>query len=160
MQAKFKRLRDEAYEAGAAEYERFIELPTFRDFLALYIAEGYKRNRNTLAFANSDPRMVALAAGWLGCLAAKPCRFWLQYHADQDPQELRAYWGAVLGVEGVQIGIQRKSNSGQLTGRRWRSRYGVLTVVVHGTLLRARMQAWIDRLRDNWRLDSGSASGV
>jgi hypothetical protein len=160
MQAKFKRLRDEAYESGVADYERLIQLPTFRDFVALYIAEGYKRNRNTLAFANSDARMVALAAGWLGHLSAKSCRFWLQYHADQDPEKLRAYWGGVLDLDGAQIGIQRKSNSGQLTGRRWRSAYGVLTVVVNDTLLRARMQAWIDRLRDDWRLDSASASGV
>ena len=160
MQAKFARLRQAAYEAGVAEYEQLIELPTFRDFVALYVAEGYKRNRNTLAFANSDPRMVALAAGWLGRFAVRPCRYWLQYHADQQPESLRAYWGEVLRIDGAEIAVQRKSNSGQLAGRRWRSRHGVLTVVVHDTLLRSRMQAWIDRLRDDWGLDSSTPNGV
>jgi hypothetical protein len=56
----------------------------------------------------------------------------------------------VLGIDGAAIRMQRKSNSGQLTGRVWRSRYGVLTVVVHDTYLRARLQAWIDRIRDDW----------
>jgi hypothetical protein len=36
---------------------------------------------------------------------------------------------------------QRKSNSNRMTGRRWRSRYGVLNVRVHDTLLRARLHA-------------------
>jgi hypothetical protein len=160
MQAKFRRLREEAYEAGAADYERLMALPTFRDFVALYIAEGYKRNRNTLAFANSDSRMIALAAGWFARLTVKSCRFWLQYHADQDPLDLCEHWGNLLRVDPSAIRIQRKSNSGQLAGRRWRSRYGVLTVVVNDTLLRARMQAWIDRLREDWKLDSASPNGV
>jgi hypothetical protein len=49
------------------------------------------------------------------------------------------------------IKLLRKSNSNQLTGRRWRSRHGVLSVRVQDTLLRARMQAWTDRLRDQWQ---------
>ena len=160
MQAKFRRLREEAYAAGAAEYERLIHLPTFRDFVALYVAEGYKRNRNTLSFANSDTRMVALATSWFSQLTTTRLRFWLQYHADQDPDGLRAYWGDALRIDGTNIAIQRKSNSEQLAGRRWRSRYGALTVVVHDTLLRARMQAWMDRLREDWGLDSAFPSGV
>lgn len=39
----------------------------------------------------------------------------------------------------------------QLTGRIWRSRYGVLQVRVLDTLFRARMQAWMDRLRSEWQ---------
>lgn len=93
MQEKYKRLREEAYQLGAAEYEHLMEAPTFRDFVALYVAEGYKRNRNTVAFANSDSRMVALATGWLYRLTPKACHFGLQYHADQDPKKLCAHWG-------------------------------------------------------------------
>jgi hypothetical protein len=160
MQQKFSRLREEAYQSGAVEYEQLSAAPTFRDFIALYVAEGSKRNRNMLEFANSDPRMMALAVGWLGRLTAKPCHFRIQHHADQDPQQLRAYWGEVLRVDSARIRVQRKSNSGQLEGRRWRSRHGVVTVRVYDTLLRARMQAWIDRLREDWRLDSASPNGV
>jgi hypothetical protein len=160
MQQKYKQLRKEAYQLGAAEYEHLMKAPTFRDFVALYVAEGYKRNRNTVAFANSDARMVALATGWLYRLTPRACHFALQYHADQDPKKLRAHWGEILGVDGASISLQRKSNSGQLKGRRWRSRHGVLSVRVYDTALRARMQAWIDRLREEWRLDSASDSGV
>ena len=46
--------------------------------------------------------------------------------------------------------MQRKSNSNQLAGRTWRSEHGVLAVNVNDTLLRARMSAWMDSLREGW----------
>ena len=46
--------------------------------------------------------------------------------------------------------FQRKSNSGQLKGRNWRSRHGVLTVCANDTYLRARLQAWIDCVQAAW----------
>lgn len=49
------------------------------------------------------------------------------------------------------IKLQRKSNSKQLAGRSWRSRHGVLTMRIDDTLLRARMQAWMDRIHEDWR---------
>ena len=44
MQAKYRRLREEAYELGRWEFPRIARTPTFRDFVCLYIAEGYKRH--------------------------------------------------------------------------------------------------------------------
>jgi hypothetical protein len=35
-----------------------------------------------------------------------------------------------------------------------------MSVTVHDTLLRARLQAWIDRVREEWRLDSGGQFGA
>lgn len=107
--------------------------PTFRDFVCLYIAEGYKRDRNVASLANSDPAVVK--------------------HADQNLSELREFWAGALATDAASIGLQRKSNSNQLTGRIWRSRHGVLTVRVCDTALRARLGAWMDRLRDEWQLD-------
>jgi hypothetical protein len=150
MQAKYRRLREEAYAQGRLEFDQLLASPTFRDFVVLYIAEGYKRSPNAVRLGNSDERVVALAAGWIARLSAKRLGYELQYHADQDLDELRAFWGDVLGIDGASIRLQRKSNSGQLSGRRWRSQHGVLTVGVNDTLLRARLQAWIDCVREGW----------
>lgn len=84
MQAKYRRLREEAYERGRFEYPTLILEPTFRDFVALYIAEGFKRNRNCVWIGNSDERVVALSAGWIARLSTKPLIYAVQYHADQD----------------------------------------------------------------------------
>jgi hypothetical protein len=56
----------------------------------------------------------------------------------------------LLPVDPESIKFQRKSNSGQLAGRIWRSKYGVLQVRVSDTYLRARLDAWMDRVRADW----------
>jgi AcrR family transcriptional regulator len=160
MQAKYRRLREGAYERGRVEYDELVSLPTFRDFVVLYVAEGCKRNRNRVAIGNSDARMVAMAASWMRSFTNARLFYSLQYHADQRLAELRSHWGGVLAIDGSIIRLQRKSNSGQLTGRTWRSAHGVLTVTVFDTLLRARLQAWMDRTRADWCLDSGRSRGV
>jgi excisionase family DNA binding protein len=159
MQRKYRRLREEAYRAGAEEYERLAEDPTFRDFVCMYVAEGSKRNRNAVAICNSDPVVMSLANRWMRELASKDVRYWIQYHADQDLDGLRRFWGERLGIEPASIRAQRKSNSNQLAKRSWRSRHGVLQVCASDTRFRARMQAWIDRLRSDWAVDSRSTSG-
>jgi hypothetical protein len=67
--------------AGVAEYDDLIQVSQFRDFVVLYIAEGYKRSRNRVAVGNA--------------------------------------------------------------------------VVVNDTYFRSRLQAWIDRIKDDWALDFG-----
>jgi hypothetical protein len=128
--------------------------------VVLYIAEGFKRNRNCVWTGNSDDRVVAMSAGWIARLSHKPLIYAVQYHADQDLDELRAFWGQALGVDGERIKMQRKSNSGQLAGRTWRSKHGVLSVGVNDTLFRARLQAWMDRVRQDWGLDSSIPCGA
>ena len=86
-----------------------------------------------------------------GDLATARRRFYrVQHHADQDLDDLRAFWGAELRADPLLISFQRKSNSTQLATRRWRCEYGVLTVGVNDTSLRARLQAWMDCTRKQW----------
>ena len=150
MQAKYRKLREEAYAQGAVEYDALAAQPTFRDFVVLYIAEGYKRSRNTAAICNSDPAIVAMAARWMQRLSGRVPAVRVQHHLDQRPDRLRSFWGETLGIEASAVGLQPKSNSGQLRGRVWRCAHGVASVEVHDTLFRARLQAWMDRVREAW----------
>jgi hypothetical protein len=109
-------MSEQAYAQGLAEYDELIMVPTFRDFVVLCIAEGSKRCRNRVSIGNSDPRMVALATGWLRMLSSKAPSFELQYHADQDFSELRRFWVGALSIDGSLIRFKRKSTSGQLAG--------------------------------------------
>lgn len=164
---KHRLLREEAYRCGIDEFPALVLEPTFRDFVCMYIGEGYKRSRNKVALGNSDPAVVKLATCWIMRFAANPVRFEIQYHADQDLQKLVEFWSEYLDVTAEAIRHQRKSNSGQMNGRIWRSRYGVMSVVAGDTMLRARLQAWMDCVQEQW-LDSstrgvaqpGSASGL
>lgn len=160
MQAKYRRLREEAYAQGLAEWDELSQLPTFREFVALYIAEGSKRDRNRVSIANSDDRVIAVAVSWMRRLTNRPMTYSIQYHADQDLDEIRAFWGNALDIDGSTITLQRKSNSSQLKHRTWRCKNGVLSAGVGDTLLRARLQAWIDRIREDWALDSAEPRGA
>jgi transcriptional regulator with XRE-family HTH domain len=151
MQRTYRLRREAAYREGEESFDELARDPTFRDFVALYIAEGYKRNRNCVSICNSDPAVVQLSTRWLRRLTTKPLKFSIQYHADQDLSELCRFWSDALDIEAGAIRLQRKSNSNQLQGRVWRSCHGVLDVSAGDTLLRARLQGWMDQLRRSWR---------
>jgi transcriptional regulator with XRE-family HTH domain len=155
MQAKYRRLREEAYQEGLACFKEMLLEDGFIEFVTLFIAEGYKRNRNVVSVANSDPAVIAIADRWIRSLSRNKLTYWVQYHADQDLSALQAHWAKLVGVEPTDIQLQRKSNSNQLKGRKWRSEHGVLTVATHDTYFRARLQGWVDLLRQRW-LDSPS----
>lgn len=144
------RLRERAYACGQSELPSLLKQPTFRDFVCMYIGEGYKRNRNAVSICNSDPAVVQLGARWIRRLSDHKVTYSFQHHADQTPRELCAFWGHLLDIDPVEIKFQRKSNSGRLAGRTWRSQYGVLQVRVSDTYLRARIDAWMDYIRADW----------
>jgi hypothetical protein len=91
-----------------------------------------------------------LADFWIRRFAKNKVTYSFQYHADQDPDYLVRFWSFGLGVDPKLFVAQRKSNSGRLSGRNWRSKHGVLTVTVNDTEFRARLQAWMDRTQDHW----------
>jgi hypothetical protein len=148
---RYRLQREAAYAQGAAEYAALAARPTFVDFVVLYIAEGSKRERNTVAICNSDALVMGLAVRWLRSLTDARVHFSIQYHADQDLDQLRQFWGQRLSFDPDDLALQRKSNSGQLTGRSWRSVHGVITARVYDTALRARLQAWIDLTKATWK---------
>jgi AcrR family transcriptional regulator len=150
MQAKFAALRRQAYEQGVAEAPTLMLDPSFRDFVVLYMAEGYKRRRNEVAFVNSDPKLVMIAHRWIMRFAQRPLRYELQYHADHGVEELQHFWSALLNIEPGMIKPSRKSNSSQLSKRQFRSVHGLLAVKVGDTYFRARLEAWMDFIKAQW----------
>ena len=114
MQATYRARRELAYKQGQEEFPIRCEEATFRDFVCMYIGEGFKRDRNVVSICNSDPAVVRLGADWIGRLTDHPIEFAFQHHADQDPSELCSYWGDLLRIDPAEVKFQRKSNSGQL----------------------------------------------
>jgi transcriptional regulator with XRE-family HTH domain len=158
MLAKHRRAREEAYELGYWEFPRLSRHATFREFVALYIAEGYKRDRNTVTICNSDASVMQVGTLWIRRFSRRKLSFSVQVHEDQNLTEIAEYWAAVLKVAPEKIKLQRKSNSGRLNSRVWRSRYGVIAVRARDTLFRARLQGWMDRLQEEWVIEARLAS--
>lgn len=159
MQAKYRRLRERAYEEGVVAFEEMAAKDGFIAFVTLFVAEGYKRNRNRVSVANSDPAVIAIASRWMRRLSSHKLTYSVQYHADQDLKSLQLFWSELVATKPSEIRLQRKSNSNRLNARTWRSEHGVLTVTTDDTYFRARLQAWVDLLRQRW-LDSWPDRGV
>lgn len=150
VKKKYSLLREAAYQEGVVQAPELLKDPTFRDFVVLYMAEGTKRQRNKLGFVNSDVQLVKLAHTWLKRLSNRSFFYGLQYHSDHDTNELTQYWATVLDISPDIIHLSRKSNSNELTGRHFRSKYGLLSVETGDTYLRAKMQAWMDIVKSQW----------
>ena len=148
MQRKYAAIREAAYSEAAKDASKRLDDPSFRDFVMLYLTEGYRRTRNCVSVANSNLCLMRLAVKWMRVLSEKEIHYAIQYHVDQDLDELKAYWAEGLGIDAGGIRFQRKSNSGKMDKRKWRSEYGVLTVRVGDTVLRSKIQAWMDKLQD------------
>ena len=151
MQRKYRLLREAAYREGEESFERMCADPTFRDFVCMYIGEGYKRSRHTVSICNSDPTVLLLAQRWLRQLTSRPLDYAVTYHPDQRVAELKRFWSECLGVPEEAVRCLRKTNSGRLSGRTWRCRHGVMAIATHDTYFRARLGAWVDLLEREWR---------
>ncbi|MGA7397490.1 MAG: hypothetical protein WBW62_08595 [Solirubrobacterales bacterium] len=147
--AKLK--RDLAYAEGAAEFQTLIRDSTFVPFVCMYIGEGSKRSRNSVSICNSDPAVMRLANRWILRLARNKVNYSIQHHADQSIEDLRVFWSGQLDIERGAIKFQRKSNSGQLSGRKWRSRYGVIAISAGDTYFRSKLEAWMDLVKAEWK---------
>jgi len=148
MQAKYAAIREQAYRGALADAKVKLGQPAFRDFVMLYITEGYRRTRNAVQICNSNVVLVSFATKWLKKLSNKKLRVSMQYHKDQNPEMLKHFWSKALGVKLDQVRISRKSNSGNLVGRKWRSEYGVASVGVGDTVLRSKLQGWMEVLQE------------
>jgi excisionase family DNA binding protein len=155
VKRKYRLLREAAYREGVEMYPNLINELTFRDFVCLYIAEGYKRSRHTVSICNSDPAVMLLSDRWIRRLTARPVDYVVTYHPDQQPAQLREFWGGRLGIPPNAVRCTRKSNSGRLSGRVWRCRYGVLAISSHDTYFRTRLGAWTDLIRAEWARSPG-----
>jgi hypothetical protein len=152
MQDKFAALREQAYQQGMAEAPELLKNCSFRDFIVLYLAEGSKKNRNQVSIANSDVTVMQLAYIWLVRYGKDPNKldYYVQMHVDHDEDEIKKYWAHALSIDPAKIKTMRKSNSGQLKGRKFNSQYGVLSIQLGDTYLRAKLQAWMDYLKKSW----------
>jgi hypothetical protein len=151
-------------EAAYAEaLESFAELdaqPTFRDFVCVYLMQGEQRDRTRVALTNSDPMVMRLVSRWIKRLTDKAPFLSLQCSGDQSTTDLRHFWSEAVGAEPRAIRVRDamgSSRSGGAVDDRapgdpvGDEQHGLLTVTVNDTLLRARLQAWMQRTRETWR---------
>jgi len=149
---RHQKIREQDYQMGFEEAPELMKNPLFRDFVTMYIAEGYKKSRNEVEIGNSDASVMRMAVYFLRKYKnpERGMQYRVQIHRDQNPDDIKAYWADVVGVKPEDISISRKSNSGEMDGRNWRSEHAVLSIRVYDTEFRSRLGGWMDYLRKEW----------
>ena len=151
MQANYAAIRQSAYDEMYSKAHEMLRDTRIRDFVVLYLAEGHRKDRNTVALGNSNPNIVRFAHDCMKRLATNQhFDYRFQYHADQDPDELKRYWATVLGLESGRITAVPKTNSGHLKHRRFNCAFGVFEIRIGDTRFRAHLQALMDAVQEQW----------
>jgi|GEM_PF-603552 len=150
--ALHKKKRETAYDRGWDEAPELFKDLFFRDFVNMYLAEGYKKTRHEVSISNSDPAVIVMARHYMLKYAnpENTLTYEVQIHDDQNPVQIQAYWSNWIGVSPEEIIILQKSNSGNLSGRKSQSLSGVLTIRIGDTYFRQRLEAWMNYRRTFW----------
>lgn len=150
VRKKFLKIHRKAKEQAKQEWhEGLKDNEEFKLFLMLYWCEGHKKAKHTLGIANSDSSLIFLGKKWFNKINYhnKKLLYTIQLHIDQDEEEVLNYWKDLLNIS--EIKVTRKSNSGKMSGRRWNSKYGVLTVLIHDAYLKTKLDYWISQLENS-----------
>lgn len=150
--ALHEKKRENAYDIGWEEAPELFKDPFFRDFVNMYLAEGFKRTIHAVTIVNSDPDVMRMVQYYMVKYANSENKltYEVQIYEDQVEEEIQAYWSDLMSVAPEQIIIFHKSNSGKLSGRNSRSKFSSLTIRVGDTYFRQRLEAWMNYLRKLW----------
>jgi hypothetical protein len=144
--------RQASYDEAWEQAPELFENDNFREFICMYIGEGSKKARNKVSIVNSDLAVIVLSHFWILKLSNPENNMYygVQIHKDHDEETIKIYWATALGIEAEIIHMMRKSNSGELSGRKFRSQWGLLTIQANDTYFMSKMQAWMDYRRKEW----------
>lgn len=141
-----KQAYEEAREEARNDLETLKYNPLFLAGLMLYWGEGDRGTRNQVRLANSDPELIKLFVVFLekACrIPAERIKAYLVIYPDIDDQSTLRFWSFASGIP-----LSRFTKSTLIQGRHQtkRLRYGVCTVVVSSSYLKAKVLEWLKLL--------------
>ena len=150
MQAKYAKLRQEAYDS--IEPAKALADPLMRDFTVMYLGEGYRRNRNVVQICNTNPLIMWMSVTAIEKLEpqASPT-FKLKLYPDHKHRTEKRFWAGRVGITPSQIEVWADPKKNTPTTRR-RSEHGILYASWSDTYLRAKIQALMDAVQNDWKL--------
>lgn len=147
---RFAKLRKDAYDSFYNIADNLLLDKYLRDFVMIYLTEGYRKCKNTVQVSNSNEMIILLSQYWMKKFSNKNINYNVQIHIDNNEDKIKEHWASILSVDKNSIKIRMKSNSGNMNGRKWRCEWGVMGISVHDTYLRSKIQALMDYLQENW----------
>jgi len=148
MVLKYATIRKEAYDVGLMSYPKHIKNPFFRDFLLVYLCEGYKRSQNMVQVTNSDPTIISLCYPIVKERTKNKMSYFVHIHHDDNEQSVVKFWSELINIDASQIRVYRRPQ--KITNRKGKLPHGIFTFRVGDTSLRMMIEAWIVSLKKEW----------
>lgn len=141
---KYRKIRDGCYREGYDNAEEILSNKGVRDFIVMYLAEGYKKSKNTIDFTNTDPSIMKLFAKYITLFSVKNPRYVLIGHSVTE--EMKKYWADQMKIKVDDIHSYEKG--GNVSPRR--SNYGTFKMVITDTKALQKIKGLYDFLRAEW----------
>lgn len=141
---KWQSIRDESYCKGYSEAPIVLQDPTIRDFIVMYLAEGYKKSRSAIDFTNTDASIIKLFVANIKRFTPRDPRYVLIGH--KVTEDMINFWAKQLGIPSVNISVVEKG--GNVNPKR--ANNGTFKVVVNDTKALFEIKGLYDYLREKW----------
>lgn len=148
MVEKYQIARLQAWNDGWDSFEKNIKQPYFKDFLIIYLCEGYKRDRNMVQVTNADPSIIQVCYPFVKTWTKNKINYFVQIHHDDDAKEIVNYWSSLLNITPSLIKTHLRAE--KKTNRKGKLPHGIFTFRVGDTYLKCKLDAWISRLKEGW----------
>lgn len=157
MQDKYAKLRQEAYDS--VDVPNALGDPLIRDFIVMYLGEGFRRNRNVVEICNTNPIIMSMSLAAVEKIqpGTRPT-FKLKLYPDLKDEIEKKFWGRQVGVTPSRIKVWRDSAKRSEIPHR-RSEHGILYAHWGDTYLRAKIQALMDAVQNEWKSVRVAQSG-
>jgi len=141
------RRRQKYIDSGVKEISFISKKELFYIGIALYWAEGAKRNRGSLQFTNSDPRMIQIMMRFFRDFCSVPqdkFRGHIHLHPHLDNKKAEVYWSEISGIPKKQLFKTSKPNNRASKNKKDTLPYGTFAIYVCDTSKYLQMMGWIE----------------
>lgn len=153
MQENYALKRVEAYNKAKATVAVDLEDTLLRDFVNIYIGEGYKRNRDSVSIVNSDPKIILLSLYVMKKYFLKSDKkmiMQIRYYKENDNElELLEYWQNLANNENVKFTTYIQPTV-KAEGHNNSNKYGLVTVTINDTYAKQKLNAYMDYVKEEW----------
>lgn len=146
---KWKGLRKKAYDEGLKIFENRKEDKLFRDFIVVYLTEGHRKSINSVVVTNTNHNMIKACKSVLENFSNK-ITYRVYFYEDRNPEKIKDFWSKFLTVDKNKINVHLKKG-GKLNKRSSTCDNGIMHIRVNDYTLRAKVQAWMDCLEEEWK---------
>ena len=138
--------RKKAYMKSYINAPKLLQNILLRDFIIIYLAEGYNRTKHSLSLVNTDPSVIRLGLYFLKKFSRNQIGFLLVCQIGKE-KEILKFWSKQLNIPTSKF----KTFSKELGKKRLRPLgHGICHIRTHDTYAKSRVDALIDYIKSQW----------